>query len=72
MLILAVSEDFNELLEDGCLATIAPLGELGRIVIVTVHSSVVLIIAVLRTEHGRADRTSKVLNVVFAVECGDV
>ena len=55
MLVLSVSEDLNKLLENGRVTSIAPLSELRGVVIMTVHLSVVLVIAVLSAEHGRTD-----------------
>ncbi len=72
MLILTVPEDLHELLQDGCLASIASLREMRRVVIVTVHLSLMLIVAVLGTEDCGTDGTGKVLDVVFSVESSDV
>ena len=55
MLVLAVSEDFDELLKDCCLTAVASLSESGGVVIVTVHIAFVLIVAVLRAEDRRAN-----------------
>lgn len=55
MLVLPVSEDLHELLQDSCLATCASLRELRRIVVVTVHFSGVLVVAILCAENGRTD-----------------
>lgn len=44
VLILAVAEDLNELLENGSMATVAPLGKLRGVVEVTVHFALVLVV----------------------------
>jgi hypothetical protein len=46
MLVLPIAEDFDELLQDRCLAAIAALSELGRVVVVAVDAAFVLIVAV--------------------------
>lgn len=72
VLVLAIAEDFDELLEDGRLAAVAALCELGRVVVVAVDAALVLIVAVRGAEDGGADGAGEVLDVVFAVEGGDV
>jgi hypothetical protein len=72
MLILAVSKDFDKLFENGGLTTIAPLGELCGIVIVTVDLRVMFVITVLSAKNRGADRASKVLDVVLAIQCCNV
>jgi hypothetical protein len=44
VLILAVAENLNELLEDCSMAAMTPLGELGRVMEVTVDLSFVLVV----------------------------
>ena len=46
MLVLPVAEDFDELLQDRCLAAVAALSELGRVVVVAVDAALVFIVAV--------------------------
>ena len=72
MLVLSISENLDKLLENGRLAAIAPLGKLGRVVVVAVDTALVLVVAVRGAEDGRTDGTGKVLDVVFAVKSGDV
>ena len=72
MLILAIAEDFNELFQNRCLTAVAPLSELGGVVVVTVDASLVLVVAVGCAEHCGTYGAGKVLNVVFAVERCDV
>jgi hypothetical protein len=72
MLVLSISKDLDELFQNRCLAAVAPLGELGGVVVVTVDASFVLVVAVRGAENSRAYGAGKVLNVVFAVERCDV
>lgn len=72
MLVLAIAVDLDELLEDGCLAAVAALGKLGRVVIVAVNATFMLVVAVRGAEHGGTYRAGEVLDVVFALEGGNV
>jgi len=72
VLVLAVSEDFDELLEDRRLAAIAALGEPGGVVVVAVNLTIVLIVAVLGAKHGRAEGAGKVVNMVLPLQGGDI
>ena len=72
MLVLSIAEDFNKLLQDGILATMTALCKAGRVMVVAVDIPIVLVVAVLSAEYGRTHRAGEVLNVVFAVEGGDV
>jgi hypothetical protein len=72
VLVLAVSEDFNKLLEDCRLAAIAALGKLGRVVVVAVHLAVVLVVAVLGAKDGRAEGAGEVVNMILSLQGGDV
>jgi hypothetical protein len=72
VLVLAVSEDLDELLKNGGLTTVAALGELGRIVVVAVHLVIVFVVAVLGSKHGRAQGAGKVVDVILALQGGDV
>jgi hypothetical protein len=51
VLILPVSENLDELLEDGVVTTMTSLGKPRRVVIVAVDISLVLVIAVLRAKY---------------------
>ena len=53
MLILAIAENLNELLEDSGLAAVTSLSELGRVMIMAVNFSFVFVVAVLSTEYCR-------------------
>ena len=72
MLIDAVAEDLHELLENRGLASVALLRKLGAVVVVAVDVAVVLVVGVLGAEDGGADAAGEVLDVVLAVEGGDV
>lgn len=72
MLVVTVAEDLDELLEDGGMTAIASLGELSRVVIVTIDIPFVLIIRVLGTKDGRTDGAGEMFDVVLAIQSGDV
>jgi len=72
VLILAIAEDLDKLLENGSLAALAPLGKTGRVVIMAIHLAIVLIVAVLCSKHCGTQRAGKVINVVFPLECRDI
>lgn len=72
MLVLTVSEDLHELLQDGGPASVAPLGKLRRVVVVTVDLPFVFVIAVLRAENGWAHRAREMFNVILSLQGGDV
>ena len=67
VLVYAIPEDFDELLQNSCLTAGASLRELGRVVVVTVDFSSVLIVAILCAEDRRTDGASKMLDVVLSV-----
>lgn len=68
MLVLSVPEDFHELFQYGSLTTIASLGKLCGIVIVTVYLSFVFVVAILSPKHGRAHGTGEMLDMVLALK----
>lgn len=72
MLVLSIAEDFDELLQDGCLTAIAPLCKLGRIVIMAVHAALVLVVTVGSSEYGGTDGTREMLDVVLSVQRRDI
>lgn len=72
MLVLAVPKDLDKLLQNGCLAAITPLGKLGRIMVVAVYLAIVFVVAVRRAKDCWAHRAGKVVDMIFAVESGDV
>lgn len=72
MLILSISEDLDKLLKNCRLTSVALLSELGGVMIMAVDLSIVLIVAVLSTEHGRTERTGKMVDVILSLERCDV
>ena len=72
MLVLSVSEDLDELLQDGGMATVALLRKLGGVVIVAVDISFMLVVAVLGPKDRRAKRTCKMVDVVFSIKGGNI
>jgi hypothetical protein len=55
MLVLAVAEYFDKLLEDGVVAAMTALGKPSGIMVMTIHASVMLVVAVLCSKYRRAD-----------------
>ena len=53
MLVLAISENLNELFQNCSVTSIASLCELGRIMVMAVDFALVLVVAVLCSEHSR-------------------
>ena len=72
VLINAVPKDLHKLLQDRRLAAITLLRECGRVVEVAVDVAFMLIVRILCAKDGGADAAGEVLDVVFAVESGDV
>jgi len=72
MLVDTVAEDFHELLQDGGLTSIALLRELGRVVVMAVHVALVLVVRILRAENGWANAACEMLDVILAIQGGDV
>lgn len=72
MLVLTVAEYLDELLENCCLAAIAALSELRRVVIMAIYVAIMLIVAVLRPENRGAECAREVVDMVFAIESCNV
>lgn len=72
MLILPIPEDFNKLLQDGNLTPITALRELGGVMVMTIHVTIMLIITVLSAENGVAEGACEVVDMVLAVQCGNI
>ena len=72
MLILPIPEDFHKLFEDGRLTSVTPLCKPRRVVIVAVHPPFMLVVAILGTECCRANRASKVIDVVLVIQRSNV
>ena len=68
MLIESSSKDFHKLLQYRRLTALTPSCKLCRVVVVTIHLPVVLIIAVLRAEDCRTYAAGEVLDMIFPVE----
>lgn len=54
MLVLPIAEDLHELLKNRGMTTMTSLGELGRIVEVTINLAFMFVVRILRTEYRRA------------------
>lgn len=72
VLVLAIPEDLDKLLQDSCLAPAAPLGKLCRIMVMAVHLSVMLVVAVLGPKDRRTERAGKMIDMILVIESGDV
>jgi len=67
VLILAVSEDFDKLFENGILATLTTLRKFGRIMVMAVHIAFVLIITIFSSKLCRADGAREMFDMVLPV-----
>lgn len=72
MLILTIAKDFNKLLKNCSLASIAPLSKLCGVVEMAINLAIVLVVAVLCAKYRGTHRTSEVINMVFLVQSCDV
>ena len=72
VLILAIAKNLHELFQYGGLTSNAPLSESCRVMIMAIHPTFVLVVAILRSKDCRTNRTSKMFDVVLAIEGGDV
>lgn len=72
MLILAISHNLDELLEDRGLTAMALCRKLRGIVVMAVNLAIVLIIRILGAKDRRANAARKMLNVVFPVQGSNV
>lgn len=72
MFFYVVAIDLDKLLENGSLTSGAFDGELCRVVIMTIHVTVVFIVRVVLSKDRRTYRASKVFNVIFAIQSGNV
>ena len=68
MLVLAISKYLDKLLQYCRLTTIATLGELRRVMVMTIHLPIMLIVTVLRAEYRRAHRACKMVYMVLLVQ----
>ena len=67
MLILSIAENLHKLLKNSSMTSMTALGKLGRVVKVTVDSSLVFIVGVLSSEHSWAYRAGEMFDMVFAL-----
>ena len=67
VLVLSLPEDLNKLFQNRGVASIATLCELCRIVVVTIHMSIMLVVTVLGTKDCWAHRTGEMIYVIFSV-----
>jgi hypothetical protein len=72
MLVLSIAENLHELLQNRSVTAVASLGELRRVVVMAIYFALVLIVRVLCAKNCGTDRAGKMLNVVLAVQCGDI
>jgi hypothetical protein len=72
MLVDSISIDFDKLLENGRLASIATLSKLRRVMVMTVDLSLMLIVAVLGPEYSWTNGAGEVFDMVFPLEGGNV
>lgn len=72
MLILAIAKYLNKLFQDGSLAAVTTLSKASGVVVVAIDHALVLIVAILSAEGGRADGAGEMVNVVFAIEGSNI
>lgn len=72
MLVLTITKDFDKLFKNSSLTAVAALSEFGRIMVVAVYVSLMFVVAVLSTKDGRTYRAGEMLDVVLAIERGNV
>ena len=68
MLILSIAKDFHKLFENGGMASMTSLRELGGIMEMTVHLALMFVIRILRPKHRGTYGARKVFNVVLAFQ----
>jgi hypothetical protein len=72
VLVLAISEYFDKLFEDGGLTAAATLSKLCGVVVMAINLAVVLIVAILGSKHCWAQGAGEVVDMIFPVERRDV
>lgn len=72
VLVFAISENLDELFKNGSLTALASLRKLGGVMVMTIHTSIVFIVAVLSSKDSRAQRAGKVVDMIFPIECRDI
>lgn len=68
VLIHAIPEDLDELLQDCRLAAIAPLRKARRVVVVAIHTAFMLVVGILSAEDCGTDGAGEVLDVILSVQ----
>lgn len=72
MLVLTVAIDLDKLLQDGRVTATAFLGEMSRVVVMTIDLPLVFVVAVGGAKHGRTHGAGEVLDVILSLKGGDV
>lgn len=72
VLVLAVPVNFHKLLENCSLAAIASLRKLRRVMVMTIHVAIVLVVAVLCAKDRGTQGACEMVDVILSVESGDV
>lgn len=72
VLILAIAENLDKLLQDGGVTAVASLSKLGGIMEMAVYLALMLVIGILGAEYRGTYGASKMLDVVLAVQGRDV
>jgi len=72
VLILTVPKDFHELLENRCLTSVASLGKLSRVMVMTIYLPLVLVVAVLSSENRGTYGAREMFNMIFPFQCSDI
>lgn len=68
VLVLTVPEDLHKLLQYRGPASVTPLCKLRRVMVMTVDLPFVFVVAVLCTEHRRANRAREMFNVILSFQ----
>lgn len=69
ILICSIAEILHKLLQNQCFTSMTDLGPSHRIMVKTVSGTVVFVIVVVGSKRPIAVRASKMLDVIFPVEC---
>jgi hypothetical protein len=67
MLVLAITEDLDKLLENCGMTSMATLSELSRVMEMTVDLAIMFVVRVLSAEYRWTHRAGEMLNVIFAI-----
>lgn len=72
MLVLAISKDLDELFQDRRMAAITSLCKAGRVMVMTVDLSSMLIVTVLGSKNRSTRRTREVIDVILPIQSCDI